>query len=183
MKIRRALRERDLDCECNYRKPYLHSLVMIECHWDRPVMSNTPERCVKLSMNRRLCPTTGCPECMRNPHTEHAYGYRYGGYYSYNPQHIKRMGRWDHVHVLGIVSLFGNIVVHDHGFRSDIVRLDHLWVLRSENVRFAHGKLQSFLEDTYQCGVTMLKSGIADSFVEWLQKENIEEIVRMGVQI
>ena len=191
MKIRRALRERGLDCECNYRKPFLHSLVVIEYHWDGPVASNTPGECIKLSKQRRMCPIGGCVECAADQRVEgvagafgqHSYGRLYGGFYSYNPQHIKRMGRWEHVHVLGIVSLFGDIAIHEHGFRSDVVRIDHLWVLRSENVRFAHGKLQSFLEDTYQCGVTMLKSGAADSFVDWLQKENIEEIVRLGVEI
>jgi hypothetical protein len=109
------------------------------------------------------------------------YGSIYGGYYSYNPAHIKRMARWDHVHVLGVVSLFGDIAVHDHGFRSDIVRIDHLWVLRAENVRFPHGKLEAFLGNTYQCGVTMLQSGAADSFVEWLEKEDISYIVEKGV--
>lgn len=93
------------------------------------------------------------------------------------------MARWEHVHVLGIVSLFGKIAIHERGYRADCVRIDHLWVLRSENVRFPHGKLQDFLETTYDCGVTMLKTGIADSFVEWLKKEDIETIVKYGVEL
>ena len=106
-----------------------------------------------------------------------------GGFYCYVPRHIERMANWEHVHVLGIVSLFGKIAVHERGYRADCVRIDHLWVLRSENVRFPHDKLQTFLEDTYQCGVTMLKTGTTDSFVEWLKKEDIENIVKHGVEL
>lgn len=171
MRMRRAMREKGWDCECNYHRPYLHSLSLIDYHWSGPVEANVGD--CRRSERHPFCSVTPCRGCIR-PHT--------GGFYSYNPRHIKRMARWEHVHVLGVVSLFGDIAIHEHGYRSDVVRIDHLWVLRSENVRFPHGRLESFLEDTYHCGVTMLKSGAADSFTEWLQKEEIEEIVRLGVR-
>lgn len=176
MKVRRKMREHELDCECNYRQPYLHSLTVVDYHWPGPIVKNT--RCEEIyTKDRRLvsrhCLVAGCNRCDGE----------IGGFYCYVPEHIERMGNWEHVHVLGIVSLFGKIAVHERGYRADCVRIDHLWVLRAENVRFPHGKLQSFLEDTYQCGVTMLKTGAADSFIEWLKKENIETIIRLGVEL
>lgn len=179
MNVRRGLRAMDLDCECNYRKPYLHSLTVVDYHWDSPIAKNEPGRREMRSPDGRLmsshCSVAGCEYCL--------FQCTVGGFYCYVPRYIERMGNWDHVHVLGIVSLFGKIVIHERGYRADCVRIDHLWVLRSENVRFPHGKLRSFLEDTYQCGVTMLKTGAADSFIEWLKKEDIETIVEKGVLV
>lgn len=173
MKVRNAMKEKGIDCECTYRKPYLHSLTIVDYHWGSPIERNRPGRTERQGLT--WCSVAGCAACDYNcPH---------GGFYCYQPAHIERMAKWSHVHVLGIVSLFGKIAVHEMGYRADCVRIDHLWVLRSENVRFPHGKLQTFLEDTYQCGVTLLKTGIADSFVEWLKKEEIETIVKYGVEL
>jgi hypothetical protein len=84
------------------------------------------------------------------------------------------MGNWEHVHVLGIVSCFGDIAIHERGFRSDILRIDRLWVVRSENIRFGKARLQSFLERTYDCPVTLLQK--TKGFTEWVKGENIEEL-------
>jgi len=87
------------------------------------------------------------------------------------------MGNWEHVHVLGIVSCFGDMVVHERGFRSDIVRIDRLWVVRSENIRFGKARLKSFLETTYQCPVTLLKR--TEGFTDWVKGENIEQLCEL----
>ena len=179
MKVRRGLKVHDLDCEFTYRTPYLHSLTVTDYHWTSPIERNDPGREERYAPSGSLlsshCSLAGCDYCNHNCSV--------GGFYCYVPEYIERMGNWEHVHVLGIVSLFGKIAIHERGYRADCVRIDHLWVLRTENVRFPHGKLQVFLEDTYQCGVTMLKTGAADSFIEWLKKEDITTIVEKGVTI
>jgi hypothetical protein len=72
------------------------------------------------------------------------------------------------------VSCFGDIAIHERGFRSDILRIDRLWVVRSENIRFGKARLQSFLERTYDCPVTLLQK--TKGFTEWVKGENIEEL-------
>lgn len=174
---RRTQRSLGRDCPCTYSKPYLHSLTKTWAHWSGPVWNNLtlPESdtsslwcdshqdCRLLFGGDTAC-TTKCPG-------------HWGGIYSYKPEFIERMGNWDHVHVLGVVTNFGRVKVHERGYRSDHMRIDRLWVLRSENVRFPLKKLQQFLETTYQADVIMLKAGIVDSFVTWLKKENVESLL------
>lgn len=198
MRIRTAMREEGTDCECTYSRPYLHSLVLTYSHWHGPVMSNTPGECRRITtpahaLRRwdsyatgqpfvRECCVGGCGDCVPparyfDDPSHRPVGSAHGGYYSYLPRHIERMGNWEHVHVLGIVSCFGDVVVHERGFRSDIIRIDRLWVVRSENIRFGKARLQSFLEDTYQCPVTLLKH--TSGFTEWVKGENIESLISL----
>lgn len=188
MRIRNAMKSEGTDCDCSYSRPYLHSLVMTFRHWDGPVMRNEPDVCQRLRIpsgvqrhwdkwatgttGMRNCPVRGCPDCRR------AWSTGRGGWYSYHPAHIERMGNWDDVHVLGVVSCFGDIAIHRRGYRSDIVRIDQLWVLRSGNLRYNSQKLQSFLEDTYECPVKLLKR--TRGFTEWVKGENIDRLVRFG---
>ena len=198
MRIRNAMKEEGPDCECTYSRPFLHSLVLTHCHWDSPVMRNEPGECRRLSVPAhsirrwdawatgssyvRQCCVGGCGDCVPPAHMYEdpdrvTSGSPHGGYYSYLPAHIERMGNWEHVHVLGIVSCFGDLVIHERGYRSDIIRIDRLWVVRSENVRFSPARLQSFLERTYDCPVTLLKR--TAGFTDWVKGENIEELCEL----
>ncbi|MCP4902588.1 MAG: hypothetical protein GY906_36960 [bacterium] len=227
---RRAQREEGGDCDCTYRKPYLHSLVLSGVCWTSAVVNNTDEfleentresniaggwaglsqPCrLKGGCSRKSCyagdaiygslslqkrrkvtstwagtgfwksPTGGLlvPEGIHDPEAICPVG----GIYSYKPESIHRMGNWESVGALGVLSLFGTVMEHERGYRSDICRIDKLWILRAENLRFSFERIQSFYERTYECPVKILKAGVSDSFVTWLKKEKIEKLIEEGI--
>lgn len=180
-------------CECSYVSPYLHSLVVKWFHWDGPIMRlpDTREKAVEMVKEQGLEPRELIDERARRDNVirhqeghwlwrmdqgDHAY-HGGGGYYSYNPPHISRMGRWEQVGVLGVVTLFGEIAVHERGYRSEGVRIDKLWVLQEASVRRSARQTQRHLEETYRCDVVMLKKMLYEGFQDWLEREDVENLL------
>lgn len=167
---RKIDREHGEDCDCRYSTPYLHSLTVIDYHWSGPVMVNEP-RVLRGQKHMHV------PLCC----TDEGF-YQAGGFYSYHPEHIERMSRWEKVRVLGVVSPFGLVAEHERGYRSDGIRIDCLWILRMEELRYTAKKLVGFLERAYQCPVMNVDRSRCDSFVDWLKSESVENLVKYGTQ-
>lgn len=168
-----------LKCPCTYTKPYLHSLVMREVHWPGPIAQlpeNLQNPLHKKDFWSKHLPGFGQYSVTRvsvsNPYVVHV-----AGFYSYQPAHIERMGQWSECDVLGVVTLFGDIVVHERGYRSSGLRIDKLWVLDSESYRRPPQRVQSFLEETYRCDVVILRRGSMEGFVDWVEKEEVRSLL------
>jgi hypothetical protein len=108
--------------------------------------------------------------------------YTAGGFYSYHPKDIERMSRWEYCRILGVVSPFGLVAEHEKGYRSDVIRIDCLWVLRMDNLRYGSDWVTNWLSRTYECPVTIVDRSRTDSFIEWLKNESVENLVRYGTQ-
>ena len=182
MDIRRSHREMGVDCKCTFTKPYLHSLTIEDYCWTGPVMKNERGKVEKLAMHTavplgRACDFAGLSyeRQMYMMGTETV-----GGFYSYRPEHIERMARWEYVDVLGIISLYDDIAVHENGYRSNTVRIDALWVVRIGQIGLSRRRVQRWLEDTYECPATVLPQGVVNGFVEWMKRESIEALVEFG---
>lgn len=189
-------------CDCDYHAPYLHSLIVRWLHWPKPIMRlpESEEEAAERIREQGLTPgfagragrefVTGLysgegPSIITHEEgmwmwqmTSSPRSRRNGaGYYSYNPAHIERMGNWDQVGVIGVVTLFGEIAVHERGYRSEGVRIDRLWVLQEASVFRPSDRIQTHLEKTYRCEVTMLRKKLYDGFRDWLVREDVENLL------
>lgn len=183
---------RHLMCGCDFKHPYLHSLVIQWFHWDGPI-SRHPKKpqeavqwCEDMGFPNPKLPSVQAryPRTVRPPVVVNAEGtwhwsieHRAGGYFSYNPPHIERMGKWEECDVLGVVTLFGDIAVHERGFRSEGLRIEKLWVMKEAQLKHRQSTLRGFLEDTYRCDVVFLEKLNFSGFKDWFKKEDVENLL------
>jgi len=185
MDIRRQHRARGVDCGCTFTKPFLHSLTIEDYCWTEPVMRNKRGEVVQLAQHVAV-PLGKADDfgdvSKADYHTQMwSFGTEsIGGFYSYNPPHIERMARWEFVDVLGIISLYDEIAIHENGYRSNTVRIDALWVIRVGQIGLSRRRVQRWLEGTYECPAVVLPEGVVNGFKEWMKRESIETLVKFG---
>jgi hypothetical protein len=165
-------------CDCTFVKPYLHSLTYWMYHWSGPIATNND----MVRYTEDYNPATNLVECTKYRTCGSIYmrgtSHRNGGFYSYKPEFAHYMAKWQDVDVLGIVRLYDDIIEHEHGYRADTVLTERLWVLwRISAMRISPSRLVKFLEETYQCPVTIINTDQVSDFTVWLQKENIPNLL------
>lgn len=190
--IRKKRPGNHLMCDCGYRTPYLHSLIVSWFHWDGPIARHPdslseavmmakkmgfskvePRKTVDYHKREESPPVIYTNEGRWCWHISHGAG----GYFSYNPPHIERMGKWEECDVLGVVTLFGDIAVHARGYRSQNLKIEKLWVLKEAQMRHPESDLKAFLEETYRCEVIFLQKDTFTGFKDWFKKEDVANLL------
>lgn len=65
--------------------------------------------------------------------------------------------------VVGRVSIFGDVCVHQHGYRSEALTIDRLWIIRWDIVETDWGSCKAGLEKRYRCPVEFHTDSISAS--------------------
>lgn len=60
----------------------------------------------------------------------------------------------------GRVSLFGEVRVHERGFRAEGIRIDHLWIARPEGAQAPWETILDGVRDRYQCPVDLWEGSV-----------------------
>lgn len=172
------------DCPCKFHRPYLHSPLVEDLHWDGPFMRNRIKGESK-NFDSVVFGGTGSVWESREDNDwddEYFLPGNYGGFYTYKPAFANNMGRWDEVDVIGIVSLYYDVDEHEFGYRSDGLLIEAIWVLWDGGLRYNKEKLIDHLERVYECYVHILPRDQCQGFKDWILREDFEKIIEVGMQ-